>query len=79
VSAGKQILVQQGFFSVWVSSTLHCHLASTFTPEPGARYVSSYQMNGQTRQCRMDIWRIGAGGERISEPSAVSVPACSQS
>jgi len=76
VPTSEQVLVQQGFYSNWGTHTLHCNLAVTFSPKSGERYVSTYQMNGETRQCQIGIWHLGADGKRSPELSAVSVTAC---
>ena len=78
IPAGKQILVQQGFYSIWISYTLHCNLAVTFMPKAGERYVSSYQMDGNTRQCHMTLWRIDDKGKRHLEPSVIRISPCSE-
>lgn len=78
VPAGKPLLVQQGFFSVWVASTRHCNIALTFVPLAGQRYVASYQMDGKTSICEMNVWRVGAGGARLPEATADQVNSCAE-
>jgi hypothetical protein len=78
VPAGKPLLVQQGFFSIWVGHTKHCNIAATFIPLEGRRYVAKYQMDGKTLICAMNIWKVAADGTRMPEPTSVQASGCTE-
>jgi hypothetical protein len=78
IAAGRPVLVQQGFFSIWVGHTKHCNIAATFVPLAGRHYVASYQMDGKTLVCEMKVWRLEQGGARMPEPTAVQANACAE-
>ena len=78
IPAERPVLVQQGFFSVWPMSTRHCNIALVFKPDAAGRYLAAYRMNGETRVCQMDLWKIHTDGSRTLETSARPVHPCAE-